>query len=322
MLLSIQQTSTTSFSSFTSKPVGEGGAEEQSKMCDIKVQPISSPKKLTYPGISKLKNAPPVMKNRTDLPGNFFTRLYSTLKVSQQNADAKKPPAPTAKGVFAIQISVMETGSLQTIETNSTVSMSTSIQESNNSNRSNESIEAVWLPSTADDHNKGLPLVVRHPQYDNLKETDDRKLLHKIMGRAKKLPQSSGKYASNHIMVNAERTRRSVPPLTRDRDLDRVARDHAKTMAKEKLVRHMDGPTELQSKILEFADNSMERQRLFFPRLGVNIARGRTIDEIHKFMMANLAERNNVLDKRFSTMGMGTARADNGMIYLCQVFGG
>lgn len=297
-------------------------------MMTIKVQAVAAPRK----PLSGCTDAPPpVMKNKTDLPGNFFSRLFasrpSLREKNGSTTSARRPPTPMAKGVYALQTSVMEADSLKTIDTQTT-STSSSADSTNKSpvksgsSSNQQCLEAMWLPSTADDHNKGLPIVVRRPHHDVFNETDDRKLLHKIMGNAKKLPQSSGKYASNHIMVNAERTRKNVPPLRRDRNLDRVARDHAKVMADEKLVRHMDGPTELQSRILEGQDNSVDRQRLFFPRLGVNIARGRSIEDIHKFMIANLAERNNVLDKRFATMGMGTARDDNGMIYLCQVFGG
>lgn len=331
MLLSLQTASTRSFTSFTSGAGGCGGDVEQSKMAEIKIQPVSSAKKSSSP-ITKI-SLPPIMKNRTDSPGNFFTRLFSSVKAGQPGGDGtRKPQGPIAKGVFAIQISAMDADSLKTIETQSSsasasasgkiATCSSNVSSATTNNNHTQSIEAVWLPSTADNHNKGLPLVVRRPQHAVFEEADDRKLLQKIMGRAKKLPQSSGKYACNHIMVNSERIKKNVPPLTRDRDLDRVARDHAMAMAEEKMVRHMDGPIDVQAKILEGKESSVERERLFFPRLGVNIARGQSIKDIHKFMMATLAERNNILDKRFTTMGMGTARADNGLVYLCQIYGG
>jgi uncharacterized protein YkwD len=224
-----------------------------------------------------------------------------------------------AKGVYAIQTNAMEADSLKTISTQNT-SSSDSTKPSSNS-VSNNNTGTVWVASTAEDHHKGVPLVIRRPQHDSFNEPDDGKLLKKIIGKAKALPQNTGRYASNHIMINTERIRRSIPPLRRERELDRVARDHAKFMAESKMVRHVESPAELQAKIVEDKDDA-DRQRLFFPRLGVNISRGRSIEEIHKFMMATLAERNNIIDKRFTTMGMGTHRADNGVIYLCQVFGG
>jgi hypothetical protein len=300
--LSIQPSSTKSILSFNTMP------DDETMMAST-VQPIAA-----HLLPMKCVTASRVVKNKT---ANFFTRFFSSLASSHANNDSKTSAPPMVKGVFAIQSRVLDEESLKSDTISSQTSLSsfeasTSPPKSDrDSGSNNQSIEAVWLPSTSYDHNKGLPLVVRRPQHDIFKEPDDRKLLKIIMGKAKKLPQTSGKFACNHIMVNTERIKKRVPPLTRYRELDRVARDHARSMADEKMVRHMAGK-----------DNSSDRQPLFCPRWGVNIARGNNVGEIHKLMMANLAERNNVLDKRFTTLGMGTARADDGMIYLCQIFGG
>jgi uncharacterized protein YkwD len=234
----------------------------------------------------------------------FLSWLLSNITASTAS-DGKKAH-PIAKGVYAELKGAMASDSQKTIDTQTSA------------NTEDTDCGDVWLPSTAEDHNKGVPLLVRIPKYDSYNEADDGKLLKKIMNYANRLPQTSGKFANNHIMVNAERTRRMVPPLTRDRHMDQIARDHALQMSESNKVFHMDGPVALEEQLLK----EMKEDRTFFFRVGVNIARGKTIEEIHKFMMANLAERNNIIDKRFSKMGMGTARADNGMLYLCQVFGG
>jgi hypothetical protein len=240
--------------------------------------------------------------------GSFFSIF--------QPSPSTKRPVPSAKGVYAVMsdVPLVSSDSQKTFDTEATSLCSetkptivTALQESC-------FFDDVWLPSTGEDHHKGVPVVVRTPQHDVYDEEDDHKLLKKILGDAKKLPQTPGKYASNHIMINAERTQRLVPPLRRERVLDQIAREHAQRMADMNKVVHMDGPVELHGKLI--------REGLSFQRLGVNIARGTSIQDIHKFMMAALAERNNIVDKRFSTMGVGTARTDNGTIYLCQVFGG
>jgi hypothetical protein len=320
--LSIQRSSTKSFSSFNTMPSDEGTDGGLPTVTAIKVQQVAAPKKpqlMTIEGIS----APPVMKNKTNRPSNIFTQFFPSLVSLHANNNQNNPVPPIAKGVFAIQNGAKTRDRLNTALTSSSSFSASSSPPKGDSDSNCHSIEAVWLPSTSGYHNKSLPLVVRRPHHDIFNEADDRKLLKIIMGNAKKLPQTSGKYSCNHIMVNTERIRKRVPPLTRYRDLDRVARDHAQAMADEKTVRHMDGPTELQARILERKDkDSADHQQLFFQRLGVNIARGKSVEDIHKLMMTNLAERNNVLDKRFTTLGMGTARADDGMIYLCQIFGG
>jgi len=187
---------------------------------------------------------------------------------------------------------------------------------------SREEAAAVrWSPSNQLDHDRGVPALVRRPEHERYNEPDDKKLLKKIMDRARKLPQESGKYASNHMMVNKERTQRGIPTLRRERRLDALAREHAQLMADEKRLFHTDSPIEIRNRLLDDEDD----EPLAFRRLGVNVGKGmraHNINEIHKHMMAALAERNNIYDKRFHKMGMGTAFADNGVMYLCQIFGG
>jgi hypothetical protein len=310
--VSIQQSSTQSFSSFNTTPDDEISDGALSTNLAIKIQSIAAPRK---PQLLP-RAASPIVKNTADLPWNVFTRFFSSLTSltsSQASNNQAMQAAPIPKGVFAIQTNALDVENLKS-KMMDTVTNSSTPPLQNERGSNNQSIEAVWLPSTSVDHNNRKLL----------KAANDRKLLKMIMGRAKKLPQTSGKFACNHIMVNTERVKKRVPPLTRYRDLDRVAREHARAMADENMVRHMDGPTYLQARILERKDMdiSADDERLFFPRLGVNIARGKNVEGIHKLMMANSAERNNVLDKRFTTLGMGTARAEDGMIYLCQVFGG
>ncbi|KAL3921215.1 MAG: hypothetical protein SGILL_002863 [Bacillariaceae sp.] len=309
-----QQHSTRSFSDSDNDANASGGAEA-SKIA-LKAQSSITPSKPNP--VKRLTSPPMVMKAKADKPGNFITRLFTSVKQVKSKTPSK-PALPTAKGVYAIQTGAMEADSLKTISTQS--SHSDSAGGNNPAATVSGSESSFWMASTSEDHHRGLPKLIRRPQYDCFNEHDDEKLLKKIINKARKLPQNTGRYASNHIMINTERTRRNVPPLTRDRDLDRAAKEHAKVMAESKLVRHMESPAELQAKIVEGKEDA-DRQRLFFPRLGVNISRGKSVEDIHKFMMATLAERNNIIDKRFTTMGMATHRADNGHIYLCQVFGG
>jgi uncharacterized protein YkwD len=193
--------------------------------------------------------------------------------------------------------------------------------------------DIVWLPSHELNHNKGVPVVVRRPQYDSFNEPDDKKLLLQIIKKAKNLPMDSGKYASNHIMINSERIKRSIPPLTRDHLLDEIARDHATSMANISTLFHIDDPLSIQERIVKNATlsststtspslSSSCRIDQTCGRIGENTFKGKTLVEIHDSMMASLGERNNILDKRFSHMGMGSARAVNGTLYLCQVFTG
>jgi len=152
-----------------------------------------------------------------------------------------------------------------------------------------------------------------------------------------------GKYASNHIMINNERRKRKIPPLRREHYLDTLARNHATAMASHRSLFHMDTPHELLTRIQHelqeettTKDDDAEDSYYVPQRIGMNIASGTSIATIHKFMMAALAERNNMRDKRFCLMGMGMgiARAPDAdeeggktgggddVLYLCQIFAG
>lgn len=262
--------------------------EKETTTTSIVLPAISKVSTTTSNGQGQPRN---VSKN---VQTNFFTRLFG---ITTKRKSKKKHPTATTKGVyFDTRTNDVPSDSMKTIDT----------VDSN----------PDWAPSNLEHHQKDVPIVVRRPEYDLYNEADDKKLLKKILLKSKKSPQDPGKYASNHVMINSERMKRSIPPLRRERHMDQIAREQAQSMAEERKLFHIDTPTDLQNRLID------KDEKLSFQRIGMNIGRGKDISEIHKFMMAALAERNNIRDKRFFTMGMGTARAENGVLYLCQIFGG
>ena len=115
-------------------------------------------------------------------------------------------------------------------------------------------------------------------------------------------------------MVNQERVRRVIAPLSRLSELDSIAREHAEAMANKEKLFHSNP-----------ADISTKFQRPF-RRMGENVARGKTIRDIHNQMMKNSEEittdKYNILHRCYTHMGMGTAKGADGQLYLCQVFRG
>mmetsp|Transcript_46298 Transcript_46298/g.52602 ORF Transcript_46298/g.52602 Transcript_46298/m.52602 type:complete len:389 (+) Transcript_46298:95-1261(+) len=267
---------------------GNNMNEKESTTTSIVLPVISKVSTTTFNGQGELRNvSKKVSKN---VQTNLFTRLFG-------RKTKKKHPTATTKGVyFDTRTNDVPSDSMKTIDT-----------VDSNPN---------WAPSNLEHHQKNVPIVVRRPEYDIYNEADDKKLLKRILLKSKKSPQDPGKYASNHVMINSERMKRSIPPLRRERHMDQIAREQAQSMAEEKKLFHINTPTDLQNRLID------KDEKLSFQRVGTNIGRGKDIGEIHKFMMAALAERNNIRDKRFFTMGMGTARAENGVLYLCQIFGG
>lgn len=129
-----------------------------------------------------------------------------------------------------------------------------------------------------------------------------------LIAKQRELP-GTWYYSSNHIMVNKERIKRSIPALTRRIELDTLARERAATMANLGSIKH-GRPDDIQFQIGPCR------------RFGENVACGNSIREIHNDMVKNEADRNNMLDRRYSYMGMGTAKGEDGKLYFCQIFKG
>ena len=144
-----------------------------------------------------------------------------------------------------------------------------------------------------------------------LSEEAQRSEWGKAIVDARRLPRTSH-FANNHIMVNMERSKRTVPAVKRCSELDAVARWHAEIMAAEGKVRHSDSK-DLQAQLTD--DKVGEH-------LGENVGAGESIRAIHHEMMQNLGDSRNMTDRRYKEMGMATARGKNGELFLCQIFRG
>jgi uncharacterized protein YkwD len=157
------------------------------------------------------------------------------------------------------------------------------------------------------------PLIVCDPEkIDTEMETDLVAALGKVMARSKKLP-STDYYCSNHILVNDERVQRMIAPLSRMRELDDLARYHAMAMAQSQTLFHTD------PNIITDQFHRPVRQ------MGENVARGKTIKEIHTDMMTKqqqCSDKYNILHRCYTHMGMGTAKGKDGQLYLCQIYRG
>jgi uncharacterized protein YkwD len=157
------------------------------------------------------------------------------------------------------------------------------------------------------------PLMVIDPEKaDQETEIDPATALGKAMARSRNLPNTDY-YSSNHILVNQERVKRVIAPLSRLRELDSLARDHAEAMANAQHLFHSD-PCDIQSKFQRPCR-----------RMGENVAVGSNIRDIHVRMMKNTesnTDKNNILHRCYTHMGMATAKGADGQLYLCQIFRG
>jgi uncharacterized protein YkwD len=193
----------------------------------------------------------------------------------------------------------------------SMVSVSTSHSDTTSSLSSSPSSPVTsWKSAGTKDHNRNAPLVVTNP--DNSQEFIEDEVAHlgMIMTRNQRLP-GTWYYSSNHILVNQERSRRTMAPLRRMVELDELARIHAEQIAQEGELRHVEPDA------LRYALTNIP-----YRRLGENVAKGENIRAIHNNMMSTLSNKNNIIDRRFTHFGIGTALGKDGELYLCQIFRG
>jgi uncharacterized protein YkwD len=108
----------------------------------------------------------------------------------------------------------------------------------------------------------------------------------------------AGHYANNLVIVNCERAKVCVLPLTRSVTLDETASTFAKQMAKS------SGSQQIHT------------------HLSANMMLGPSVRAIHAAFMNRDRERDNILSADSKEFGMGTAKGEDGQIYLCQLFGG
>eukprot|EP00533_Pseudo-nitzschia_delicatissima_P013377 CAMPEP_0197282698 /NCGR_PEP_ID=MMETSP1432-20130617/24530_1 /TAXON_ID=44447 /ORGANISM="Pseudo-nitzschia delicatissima, Strain UNC1205" /LENGTH=527 /DNA_ID=CAMNT_0042749671 /DNA_START=194 /DNA_END=1777 /DNA_ORIENTATION=+ len=109
---------------------------------------------------------------------------------------------------------------------------------------------------------------------------------------------STSYFASNHVLVNRERMKRGLRPLTRNIAMDDLARKSAQAMASSNGLNAL--PTTYVG----------------------NVLRGETIRTIHRSTMLQKQgrERANILNPYFQDFGVGTCKGSDGNLYMCQLF--
>mmetsp|Transcript_1031 Transcript_1031/g.1614 ORF Transcript_1031/g.1614 Transcript_1031/m.1614 type:complete len:217 (+) Transcript_1031:106-756(+) len=146
-------------------------------------------------------------------------------------------------------------------------------------------------------------------------EQDADVYMHK---RAKALPLSTGRFGNNHVLINKERVKRNIRPLIRDQALDSIALAHAKEMAAANKLLHSEADVTI-AEILRTSNPCRV--------IGENVTKqGGTrylTRTAHNKLFANSsADRKNMLDERYTSLGVGSQVSDTGVVYICQIYKG
>ena len=118
-------------------------------------------------------------------------------------------------------------------------------------------------------------------------------------------------------LVNAERRKKRLPELEWDRDLTRMARAYSKQMARENFFDHVDEDGK------NVADRAKSAKVKGWNKIGENLFFCEGTTKFDSFAvkgwMKSPTHRQNILDKSWTTTGIGIAET-NGEIYITQVF--
>lgn len=112
-------------------------------------------------------------------------------------------------------------------------------------------------------------------------------------------------------LVNVEREARGIPALTMSTRLSDIARVYSALMAETGDVRH-DLSTPVEERVLAVAPDTC--------RFGENIAKNTNLEYALGDLLASEGHRANLLDRRFTLLGVGIVRGENGSLYITQNF--
>lgn len=109
-------------------------------------------------------------------------------------------------------------------------------------------------------------------------------------------------------LANCERAERGIAALTARGDVTAIAQEWSEHMAADGAISHNDS-----------FFTAATKARLGAKALGENVGTSGSIDDVHDRLMASAPHRANLLDARFTVVGMG-AVADGGAYWITQDF--
>ena len=110
-----------------------------------------------------------------------------------------------------------------------------------------------------------------------------------------------GSFASK---INDERSSRSIATLSWNDELARVARRHSQEMADQNNLHH---------------NAHLGNEVQGWQAVGENVGSGGSVDDLHSAFMNSTAHRDNILDRDYTELGVGTVWKD-GTLWVTEVF--
>jgi len=111
--------------------------------------------------------------------------------------------------------------------------------------------------------------------------------------------------------INVTRGEAGVAPLREDAALDSMALDHSARMSEAGRIFHN----------LQLGPQA-DALGVVWTRLGENVGAGADVDQVERALVASPHHYENLIDRRFTSVGIGVVTGSDGRVYLTQVFAG
>lgn len=118
--------------------------------------------------------------------------------------------------------------------------------------------------------------------------------------------------AAIRAMLNAARASEGLKPLAGDKTLDDLAAEHSAKMMAQRTVGHDVGDGDPSARL--------HAAGVTYRSSGENVAGAATLSRAHRALWASPSHRRNVLESRFSRVGVGVARSDDGRVWVTELF--
>ena len=115
-------------------------------------------------------------------------------------------------------------------------------------------------------------------------------------------------------MVNAARESEGLPTLSADEKLDQLAQEHSQRMFDTKTVGHDVGNGDPKARVNAAGIHSRAT--------GENVAAASSLERAHRALWASPSHRGNVLEPRFSHVGIGVVKGPDGRVWVTEIFTG
>jgi uncharacterized protein YkwD len=124
--------------------------------------------------------------------------------------------------------------------------------------------------------------------------------------------QAADAAATIRAMLNAARASEGLGPLGADTALDKLAAEHSTKMMSQRTVGHDVGDGDPGSRL--------RAAGIAYRSSGENVASASSLARAHRALWASPSHRRNVLESRFTRVGIGVDKSDDGRVWVTELF--